>query len=148
MDQLYTTLNEFYNFGRHFMKKFNVFNNPSIYLYKIYWCSVNPCRGSRQIVIFQIYDKFCVVNIILTLLHLLVLSCDLPVNARTWITQFLFCCMLKASRFTSVKRLVSLTLLDTSAIDQSLANLLPEYWMTVKKGLKKVFFVHSPNTIH
>jgi len=45
--------------------------------------------------------------------------------------------MLKADRFTSIQKLPPLKMLDASTIDQSLANLLPEWCMAVKKGLRK-----------
>ena len=46
---------------------FNAFNNQSIFLYMWYWCSVNPCRWSKQIETCRSYDILCVKSVILTI---------------------------------------------------------------------------------
>jgi len=52
----------------------------------LYWCSVTPWGWQRYIETCRSYDKLCVKNIILTLVHLLVLLYKIHINAQTWIT--------------------------------------------------------------
>ena len=65
---------------------FDVFNNPLMFLYRLQWCSATLWRWSRSFETCCSYDKLCVRNVILTLVHLLILSCEFFVNAWIWIT--------------------------------------------------------------
>jgi hypothetical protein len=62
---------------------FNVFNNPYVFLYVFYWCSLTKWRWSRYLEICRCYDKLCVNNIILILLNFLLLLCEVLVTVTT-----------------------------------------------------------------
>jgi hypothetical protein len=52
-------------------------------LHMFYWCSVTLWRWSRYLELCRCYDKLCVENIILILLHLLLLLCEIFVTSTT-----------------------------------------------------------------
>jgi hypothetical protein len=57
---------------RELLNIISVFNNPSMFLYTQWWCSVTRRGLSRQIEIRWSYEKLCVKSVMSTLVHLLV----------------------------------------------------------------------------
>jgi len=65
---------------------FNVLNiSPIMFLYMFWWCSLNLSGWPRQTEICRSYDKLCLKNMNLTLVHLLVCLCELFINAQPWL---------------------------------------------------------------
>ena len=62
---------------------FNEFNNPPLFFINALLMFSNSQEMIRQIATCHSYDKLCVKNIILTLMHFLVLLCELSINAQT-----------------------------------------------------------------